>query len=130
MEDSIFTQIIKGEIPCHKVYEDDKTMAFMDIHPVQDGHVLVIPKIQIDKLYDLPDEDYAALMQSAKKVARRIQEVLNPLRVVWAVEGFDVPHAHIHLVPSNHGFSDLDPANAAPEPDHARLADLAAKLAF
>lgn len=130
MQDSIFTKIIKGEIPCHKVYEDEKTLAFMDIHPVQDGHVLVVPKTQIDKLYDLPDDDYLALMQAAKKVAQRIQDILNPPRVAWAVVGFDVPHAHIHLVPSVHGFSDLDPKLAAKEPDHDKLADLAAKLVF
>ncbi len=130
MEPSIFTKIITGEIPCHKVYEDDNTIAFMDIHPVQAGHVLVVPKLQVDKLYDLPDQEYQALMQAAKKVACRIQEVLAPPRVAWAVVGFDVPHAHIHLVPSSVGFSDLDPAKAAAEPDHAALAEIAAKLAF
>lgn len=130
MNDSIFTKIIKGEIPCHKVYEDDKTIAFMDIHPVQEGHVLVVPKVQIDKLYDLPDDDYLALMTVAKKIASRMQEVLDPPRIAWAVEGFEVPHAHIHLVPIYHGFSDLDPANANHNPDHDVLATIAKKLAF
>lgn len=130
MQDSIFTKIIKGEIPCHKVYEDDKVIAFMDIHPVQDGHVLVVPKSQVDKLYDLTDEDYTALMLVAKRIAARIQDILNPPRVAWAVVGFDVPHAHVHLVPSHTGFQDLDPRLAVPSPDHDKLAELAAKLAF
>lgn len=129
-EPSIFTQIIRGDIPCHKVYEDDKTIAFMDIHPVQPGHVLVIPKTQVDKLYDLENDDYEALMRAAKKVAQRMQTVLNPPRIAWAVVGFDVPHAHIHLVPSAHGFSDLDPSNAAEEPDHEALAEIASRLHF
>lgn len=90
----------------------------------------MVPKTQIDKLYDLPDQDYTALMLAAKHVASRIQEVLDPPRVAWAVVGFDVPHAHIHLVPSHSGFLDLDPRLAAPEPDHAALAELAKKLAF
>jgi histidine triad (HIT) family protein len=92
--------------------------------------VLVVPKAQVDKIYDLSDDDYMALMQAAKKVAQRIQAVLNPPRVAWAVVGFDVPHAHIHLVPSSTGFSDLDPKNAAAEPDHDKLAEIAGKLAF
>lgn len=71
MGDSIFTKIIKGEIPCHKVYEDDKTLAFLDIHPVTPGHTLVIPKIQIDEFQDLPTEDYRALMDTVQKVAKR-----------------------------------------------------------
>ena len=130
MQDSVFTKIIKGEIPCHKVYEDDKTLAFMDIHPVQEGHVLVVPKAQVDRIYDLSDPDYTALMLTAKKVAARVQMVLNPPRVALAVVGFDVPHAHVHVVPSRTGFEDLDPRNAAAEPDHTALAVLAQKLAF
>lgn len=130
MQDSIFTQIIKGDIPCHKVYEDDMTIAFMDIHPVQPGHVLVVPKAQVDKLYDLAEDDYLALMKTAKRVAIRMQEVLNPPRVSWAVVGFDVPHAHIHLVPTRSGFEELDPRLAQAEPDHIALAEIASKLAF
>ena len=130
MQDSIFTKIIKGEIPCHKIYEDDKTFAFLDIHPVQPGHTLVIPKQQVDKIYDLTDEDYQAVMFTAKRVATRLQEVMNTPRIAYAVVGFDVPHAHVHLVPTTHGFPDLDPKNAVAEPDHAELAKLAEKLKF
>ena len=99
MEDSIFTKIIRGVIPCYKVYEDEKVFAMLDIEPLADGHVLVFPKKQVDLLWDLPDEDYQYLMQIAKKLARKIQAEFNPLRVGVAVEGFGVPHAHIHLVP-------------------------------
>ena len=99
MEDSIFTKIVRGEIPCYKVYEDEQVFAMLDIEPLADGHVLVFPKKQVDLLWDLPDEDYQYLMQITKKLARKIQAEFNPLRVGVAVEGFGVPHAHIHLVP-------------------------------
>jgi histidine triad (HIT) family protein len=75
MSDSIFTKIIKGEIPCYKVYEDETTFAFLDIHPVQPGHVLVVPKAQIEFLWDLDDETYKNLMLIARKLARRLKEV-------------------------------------------------------
>lgn len=99
MDDSIFTKIIKGEIPCRKVYEDDAVIAFLDINPLSNGHVLVVPKEQIDLLWDLDNETYTHLWQTAKTIAKAIQDELNPLRVGVVVEGLDVPHAHIHLVP-------------------------------
>jgi len=95
---SIFTQIIKGEIPCYKIYEDDKTFAFLDIHPGTKGHTLVIPKKEIDKIYELPDEDYQALMQTVKKLSKHMEEKLGK-RTLWKVVGTDVPHAHVHLEP-------------------------------
>ncbi len=95
---SVFAKIVAGEIPCYKVYEDDKILAFLDIHPEVKGHTLVIPKIEVDKIYDLPDEDYSALMAAAKKIARHMEDVLGA-RTVWKVVGTDVPHAHIHLEP-------------------------------
>ena len=76
MSDSIFTKIIKGEIPCHKVYEDEQTLAFLDIHPVQPGHVLVVPKAQIASLWELDDATYQAVMATTRQVARRCQQVL------------------------------------------------------
>src|SRR5688572_8457171 len=97
-EDSIFTKIIRGDIPSYKVYENERTFAFLDIHPVQPGHVLVVPKNQIDLLWDLNPEDYQAVMATSQKVAVRLQEVLNPLRVGMQVIGIDVPHAHVHLI--------------------------------
>ncbi len=95
---SIFTKIIQGEIPCYKIYEDDRTLAFLDIHPESKGHTLVIPKLEVDKIYDLPDEDYRALMATAKKLSKNMETKLNA-RTLWKVVGTDVPHAHIHLMP-------------------------------
>lgn len=95
---SIFTKIINGEIPSYKIYEDDKTYAFLDIHPETRGHTLVIPKNEVDKIYDLPNEDYEALMAAAKKLAKHMEKVFNS-RTIWKVVGTDVPHAHIHLIP-------------------------------
>ena len=95
---SVFAKIVAGEIPCYKVYEDDKVLAFLDIHPESKGHTLVIPKVEIDRVYDLEDEDYNALMAAAKKIARHMEDVLGA-RTVWKVVGTDVPHAHIHLMP-------------------------------
>jgi histidine triad (HIT) family protein len=99
MQDSIFTKIIKGEIPAHKVYEDKQTLAFLTINPIHPGHTLVVPKEQVDKVWDLSDETYQAVMATCKKVANRIQEVLQPVRVGVHVAGSEVPHAHVHLFP-------------------------------
>ena len=95
---SIFTKIIQGEIPCYKIYEDDKTFAFLDIHPESKGHVLVIPKNEVDKIYNLPDEDYQALMATVKKLSQHMEKVLGA-RILWKVVGTDVPHTHVHLMP-------------------------------
>jgi histidine triad (HIT) family protein len=130
MEDSIFTRIIKGEIPCHKVYEDDKTFAFLDIHPKTPGHTLIVPKKQVEFLWDLTDEDYQAVMSTVKKVALRIREVLKPPYVGELVIGEEVPHAHVHIYP----FATLEESRRIPdpkaEPDHDALAAMAKKLAF
>lgn len=129
-EPSIFTKIINGEIPCHKVYEDDKTLAFLDIHPIQPGHVLVVPKAQIDHIWDLPPDDYQALMNTAKKVARRIREVLRPARVGMQVVGIDVPHAHVHIFPFDNMWQFRNQPDMSAEPDHQALAKMAKKLAI
>ena len=102
MTDSIFTKIIRGDIPSYKVYEDEWTCAFLDINPLSDGHVLVAPKKQVDKFYDLDDQTYAALFATVKKVAMRIEEVLG-VRAGIVVEGLEVPHAHVHVVPMYDG---------------------------
>jgi histidine triad (HIT) family protein len=130
MEDSIFTKIIKGEIPCHKVYEDDKTLAFLDIHGAVPGHTLVIPKLQVDHLWDLSDEDYQAVMTTTRKVANRLREVLKPLRVGLKVMGEEVPHAHIHLIPFNAISEYRNSPDGSVEPNHEALADMAKKLAL
>jgi len=98
MQDSIFTKIIRGDITSYKIYEDDRTFAILDIAPLSDGHVLVISKSQIDKIYDLPDKDYVALMKTVKKLSSMMEKRLG-VRIGLAVEGLRVPHAHVHLVP-------------------------------
>ena len=95
---SVFSQIIQGEIPCYKIYEDDKTFAFLDINPETKGHTLVVPKTEVDKIYDLSDEDYQALMGTVKKLSIHMEKVLG-VRTLWKVIGTDVPHAHVHLLP-------------------------------
>ena len=94
---SIFSKIIAGEIPCYKIYEDEKTFAFLDIHPETPGHTLVVPKNEVDKIYDLPMEDYLAVMKTVKMLAKRMEEVFGK-RTLLKVIGTDVPHAHVHLV--------------------------------
>lgn len=130
MEDSLFTKIIKGEIPCHKIYEDDKTLAFLDIHPVQPGHVLVVPKVQVDEFQNLATEDYQAVWTTVQQVAKQQKAVLSCPRVGVQVIGVDVPHAHVHLIP----FATVDEFRNIPdmnvEPDHQALAAMAAKLAI
>lgn len=128
MEDSIFSKIIRGEIPCHKVYEDEHTLAFLDIHPVQPGHTLVVPKTQIPFVWDLSAEDYQALMATAQKVAQRLKAVLGVPYIGAQVVGVDVPHAHVHLIPfsTTQEFRNIPDMKA--EPDHPALAELAAKL--
>ena len=96
--DNVFSKIIRGEIPCYKIYEDEKNLAFLDIAPESRGHTLVIPKAEVDKVYELPDEDYVALFAAVKKIALHMEEVLGA-RVVMKVVGTDVPHAHVHLMP-------------------------------
>lgn len=130
MEPSIFTRIINGEIPCHKIFEDDKTIAFLDIHPDKPGHTLVVTKVQIDQYIDLSDEDYIALWMSVKQVAKRLKEVLAVDRVRVVVVGTDVPHVHVHLVPFNEDDKASNPERDNQEPDHAALAAIAEKLAF
>lgn len=98
---TIFTRIIRGEIPCYKIAEDEKYFAFLDIHPLAEGHTLVIPREETDYLFDLSDESLAAMMVFARKVARAIDKSVPCKRVGVAVLGLEVPHAHIHLIPIN-----------------------------
>lgn len=130
MADSIFTKIINGEIPCHKVYEDDRVLAFLDLHPQNPGHTLVVPKVQIDHLWDLSDNDYLYLWETVKKLGVHIKETLGAPRVGVVVEGFGVPHVHVHLVPIYHGEELKKPQDMAAEPDHEALAAMAEKMSF
>jgi histidine triad (HIT) family protein len=130
MEDSIFTKIINGEIPCHKIYEDGKTLAFLDIHPSQPGHTLIIPKCQVQFLWDLEPGDYQAVMETAKMVARHLRLKLNVPYVGVKVVGLEVPHAHVHLVPFTTHAEYFSVSEPDAEPDHPALAELAKTLAF
>lgn len=107
---SIFTRIVKGEIPCYKVAEDDQFLAFLDINPLAKGHTLVIPKQEIDYIFDVEDEMLAAMHLFSKKIARAIDKSVECKRVGVAVVGLEVPHAHIHLIPLN-DIGDLNFAN-------------------
>ncbi|MEF9923793.1 MAG: HIT family protein [Muribaculaceae bacterium] len=98
---TIFSKIASGEIPCYKIAEDENHFAFLDINPVAPGHTLVIPKKEVDYLFDLSKEDYAALQLFARKVAKSIKNIIPCKRIGVAVMGLEVPHAHIHLVPIN-----------------------------
>ena len=123
--DSLFTQIIKHKIPSHKIYEDDKTYAFLDIQPIKPGHILVVPKKQVD-IWDLPEADYLALMNTVQEVARRIRDVLKPKRVGIQVVGVDVGnHGHVHVFP----FDNMAEFRQMPQPaTNAELAAMAKKL--
>jgi histidine triad (HIT) family protein len=118
---SIFTRIIEGEIPAHILREDDNFLAFLDVRPIREGHTLVIPKIEIPDVFDLPESVLAGYLPFARPVARAIQQVTRATRVGMAVVGLEVPHAHLHLVPID-GLHDLDFRRARPANDE----DLAA----
>ena len=111
---SVFTKIIQGEIPSYKIYEDDKTCAFLDIHPEVKGHTLVVPKKEVDKIYELPDEDYQALMATVKKLSKHLETKLG-VRILWKVVGTDVPHAHVHLTPLDENWRYGETLEFAPE---------------
>lgn len=96
---TIFSRIIAGEIPCYKVAENDKFFAFLDINPLVKGHTLIVPKQEVDYIFDLNDDDLAAMQVFAKRVALAIQKAFPCLKVGQAVVGLEVPHAHIHLIP-------------------------------
>lgn len=110
-ENCIFCKIVKGKIPSVKVWEDDKHLAILDINPINPGHTVLIPKKHDDYLFDLEDGEYTELMLKAKKIAKMLKNKLKPKRIGLAVEGFFVPHVHIHLVPLNKG-NELNPERA------------------
>ena len=128
MEPSIFSRIISGEIPSNKIYEDDKTVAFLDIHPTQPGHTLVVPKVQVDQFDDLEDADYQAVWATVKRVAKAQKKAFGRKRIGIRVIGLDVPHAHVHVFPIDTlaDYTAMPDMNA--EPDFANLALVAEKL--
>lgn len=122
---SIFTRIVQGEIPCHKVGEDDRFLAFLDIAPLREGHTLVIPKLEVDRFFDLPADMLSGIMPFAQEVARRIAKVVPCDRVGVSVVGLEVPHAHVHLIPIDR-VSDMDfgrPKRTVPPEELAALAE-------
>jgi histidine triad (HIT) family protein len=123
---SIFSRIIAGEIPCHKIAENDKYFAFLDVFPCAVGHVLVVPKQEIDYLFDLSDELYAGLMAFAKQIEPAIRQAVPCKRVGVAVIGLEVPHAHVHLIPMN-SMNDMN-FNHKLKLSQEELAETAAKI--
>lgn len=111
---SVFSKIIAGEIPSYKVYEDERTYAFLDINPETEGHVLVVPKVEVDKVYELDDINYDALWRSVRKIAQNMEKVLGK-RVLVKVIGTDVPHAHVHLMPMDEGWTQGRVVKMTPE---------------
>jgi len=99
--DSIFTKIIRGEIPCYKVAENEYCFSFLDINPLQKGHVLVVPKTEVDQLFDLDDKTYSELLSYAKTISVAIKKAFPCNRIGMSIIGLEVPHAHIHLIPIN-----------------------------
>lgn len=124
---SIFSRIVNGEIPCHKVAEDDRYLAFLDIDPVRAGHTLVVPKVEVDQLFDLDDETLSGMLPFAKQVAHRIKAVVPCKRIGLTVIGLEVPHAHIHLIPID-GMHDMEFSRPKVKMSPDELAALAARI--
>lgn len=125
---SIFTRIINGEIPSYRVAEDDNHYAFLDINPLNAGHTLVVPKKEIDYIFDLSAEEYTALQLFARRVAAAVQKSVPCRRIATAVIGLEVPHAHIHLVPID-TEADMDFRKPKKEISPERMAEIAATIA-
>ncbi|MFH1684869.1 MAG: HIT domain-containing protein, partial [Candidatus Micrarchaeota archaeon] len=103
MENCLFCRITRGEIPSNKVFENEEFIAFLDINPINPGHTLVVPKKHADYLFDLDDNEYSRILKTAKFLAPKIQSAMNSKRIGIIVEGFLIPHVHIHLIPLHHG---------------------------
>jgi len=124
---TIFTKIINGEIPCHKIDEDDRYFAFLDINPLAEGHTLVVPKQETNYIFDLEDDVLAGLNIFAKKIAKAIDKSIDCKRVGVAVIGLEVPHTHIHLIPINN-ISDINFANPKLKLSEQQLKSIAEKI--
>ena len=124
---SVFTKIINGEIPSYKVAEDENYYAFLDINPNAKGHTLVIPKKEVDKLFDLDDETYSGLFQFAHKVAKALEKNVDCKRVGMSVVGLEVPHAHVHLIPINR-ISDVNFTSKKVSMQHEEFVALAKEI--
>jgi histidine triad (HIT) family protein len=127
-EPSIFTRIINGEVPAHIIYQDERVIAFLDTHPISEGHTLVVPKKQVDQIWDLDKNDYEYLWEVVRKIGSHTREIIKSTRVGVIVEGFGVPHAHIHIIPIYHSNDLKKFQDHSIEPDHEALAQIALKL--
>ena len=125
---TIFTRIVNGEIPCYKVAEDENYLAFLDINPLQEGHTLVIPKKEIDYIFDLEDQLHGGLWNFARKVAKGIEAVVPCRKIGVTVIGLEVPHAHIHLIPLNSLF-DMDFKKPKCKFSEQQFLEISAKIA-
>jgi len=125
---SLFTKIVQGDIPCHKIAEDDNYLAFLDINPVAKGHTLCIPKKEIDYIFDLDDSTLSGLTLFSKKVAHAIQQVVPCNRIGITVIGLEVPHAHVHLIPI-HNLHDMSFEKAKIKMTNEELSKLASQIA-
>lgn len=124
---SVFSKIISGEIPCHKIAESEKFIAFLDIEPLVTGHVLVVPKIEVNKIFDVPDDYLAAMLVFAKPIAHAIEKAFNCKRCGISVIGLEVPHAHMHLIPIN-SANDLNFTRPKLNPSPAELKSVQEKI--
>ncbi|MEK0421605.1 MAG: hypothetical protein RLZZ161_1456 [Bacteroidota bacterium] len=124
---SIFSRIVSGEIPCHKIAETDEFLAFLDVMPLVQGHVLVIPKKEVDYIFDLDTAAYTALWAFAQEVAKGLKKAIPCKRIGVAVIGLEVPHAHIHLVPMNE-VGDINFTRPKLKPTQEELAETAEKI--
>lgn len=124
---SIFTRIIRGEIPCYKVAENDRAIAFLDIRPLTVGHTLVVPKTEVDSVFDLDDQDYAAVFDLVRSVAEAQKSEIPCNRIGLSVLGFEVPHAHVHVVPLR-SEADLNFANPKLQLDTEEMQSIADRL--
>ena len=124
---SIFTRIIQGEIPCYKIAEDEQYFAFLDINPLNEGHTLVVPKQEIDYLFDLDEQILGGLFAFAQKIAKAIEATVACERIGVAVIGLEVPHAHVHLCPIN-GIGDLNFANPKRQFSHEEFEAIAERI--
>jgi histidine triad (HIT) family protein len=124
---SIFSRIIAGEIPCYRVAETERAIAFLDIRPLTEGHTLVVPKVEIDSIFDLDPEDYQAVFDLVRAVAEAQKAVVPCTRIGLTVLGFEVPHAHIHVVPLR-SEADLNFANPKLQLDSLKLEGIARRL--
>ncbi len=124
---SIFSKIIAGEIPCYKIAENENYIAFLDVFPLKKGHTLVVPKKEVDYIFDLDDETYSGLMIFSKKIALAVKQAIPCNRVAISVFGLEVPHAHIHLIPM-HTMNDVDFSNVKLKLSKEEFEEIASKI--